>query len=536
VELKKIKNHFKVMKKFIMMLTASGIFAVQAMSQECDTLRNPFVSTALTPDKNYVLEGAVVIPDGEILTIHPGVTICAMEDAALIVATGGRIEANGNADSLITFTSIKAPGLRTPGDWRGIVILGKANNNYVNGGNDVLPIQRNGTRYGGNDPAIDSDNSGTLAYVSIEYAGQDYMDDNYKGALLLNSVGDATTIHHVQIIDPLNAGMHILGGKVDAHDIYIQNAPKDDVYIEYGYSGTLTEVLAIKNPSMQAIAADARGIYVSNHGFSPFNTPYTQPIIDAFTLIGPQQCDEDDNDLSTGIYFNNNARGLFKNGVVSGFNIAISILDIYSAENTFTGNNLGFEYVALGNNNSIIEEYSPWPLAACSSSGFDWLDQNACDNNMVTLTLELLDYDESICGNCSSTNPKIFKLGTLTTIPDRENDDLKVGVLQEEPVFTWVHTCPQATCCQASPQARILPIEAYPNPVQHTIKLQLPKQADATVKVQIIDMDTGRKVYQGVAATQHALEVDMAGYPMGNYTIQVYTSTAIYQATVHKGE
>jgi hypothetical protein len=524
------------MKKCIMMLTASVLFAVHAMSQQCDTLRGNLTSMTLTPSTNYVLEGVVVVPDGETLTIRPGVTICALPDAGLVIEKGGTIDAIGKADSFITFTSVKAPGLRMPGDWRGIVILGKANNNYIDGGHNLLPFNRGSvTYYGGDTPlSDDNDNSGSMAYVSIEFAGQNYTGDNYKGALLLNSVGSGTIMHHVQVLNPLNAGLTLLGGKVDAQDIYIHNAEKVDVYIEYGYRGTLTDVLAIKNPTMQTIATDAIGIYVSNHSGQVMNTPFTNPTIDAFTSIGPQQCDEDDNDNSVGIYFNNNARGVLKNGVVSGYNTGLYINDDESAKRT-KDPSLILNYISFINN-IIDNDHGSflWDFNfMCNVSMNDWLNNDICGSSeSIEKGNMSLNYHNTICGNYCNVAPT-FSLDN-SDIQFRESSSLKVGVLQEDPVFTWVQACPAATCCEASPQARILPLEAYPNPVQHTVTMVVPDVKDQQVKVQVIEMATGRIFHQQVQAKEAQLNIDMSKLPQGNYKIQMVTEQATYQTTIHK--
>src|SRR3546814_9904576 len=65
-----------------------------------------------TAENIYILDGRVVVSEGVTLTIEAG-TIIKAEDAdgsnasALIVARGGKLNANGTADKPIIFTSVK---------------------------------------------------------------------------------------------------------------------------------------------------------------------------------------------------------------------------------------------------------------------------------------------------------------------------------------------------------------------------------------------------------------------------------------------
>jgi hypothetical protein len=108
----------------------------------------------------------VYVKSGATLTIQPG-TIIKGDKATkgtLIVEPGAKIIADGTAQKPIVFTSAQAKGSRNSGDWGGIIVLGKATTNKA-----TPTIEgENTTTYGGSD---DADNSGTLRYVRIEFAG-----------------------------------------------------------------------------------------------------------------------------------------------------------------------------------------------------------------------------------------------------------------------------------------------------------------------------------------------------------------------------
>jgi hypothetical protein len=76
------------------------------------------------------------------------------------------------------------------GDWGGVVILGRGLNNL---GTDV-PVEGIGNsnprgRFGGTNNA---DNSGSLKYARIEYAGFQIAVDNELNGLTLGAVGSGT--------------------------------------------------------------------------------------------------------------------------------------------------------------------------------------------------------------------------------------------------------------------------------------------------------------------------------------------------------
>ena len=123
--------------------------------------------TTLTADRVWVLNGYVYIANNATITIEAGTKIISdiTNKGALCIERGAKINAVGTATNPIVFTSGKPAGSKIPGDWGGIIILGKAKTNRSS-----TPVIEGGIDrpYGGTD---DLDNSGNLKYVRIEYAG-----------------------------------------------------------------------------------------------------------------------------------------------------------------------------------------------------------------------------------------------------------------------------------------------------------------------------------------------------------------------------
>ncbi|MBA2745960.1 MAG: T9SS C-terminal target domain-containing protein, partial [Flavisolibacter sp.] len=117
----------------------------------------------------YTIKGYVYFAPGTKLSIPAGTILKSdvSQKGAVIIERGARIEALGTAAQPIIFTSGKPVGQRTRGDWGGIILLGNAPTNRPL---SPAPLIEGGVdrRYGG---TVANDNSGTMRYVRIEWAG-----------------------------------------------------------------------------------------------------------------------------------------------------------------------------------------------------------------------------------------------------------------------------------------------------------------------------------------------------------------------------
>jgi hypothetical protein len=158
----------------------------------------------LTAGTEYLLTTALIVPDGRILTIEPGAIIKATNGADVYVAVmqGGIIRAEGTASNPIVFTSnSKTPN---PGDWGGLIVLGKAPINSVAGGDATSTSEIGGLAYGGN---IADDNSGVIKYVRIEYSGGAADASSENNGFSFYGVGSGTTIDFIQAFEGKDDGI-----------------------------------------------------------------------------------------------------------------------------------------------------------------------------------------------------------------------------------------------------------------------------------------------------------------------------------------
>lgn len=244
------------------------------------------ITGARTWDKDtiYRLNSYVRVQDGGVLTIEAGTVIFGDTETkgTLIIQQGGMINAVGTAADPIVFTSEKDPGLRNPGDWGGVVICGKATNNISTGLSELEGGY--GAFHGGTD---DADNSGTMKYVQICYAGVPINPNQEVNSLTLGSVGSGTTIENIVCAYGLDDAFEWFGGKVNCKNLVAYRCFDDDFDVDNGYSGNVQYAFAVRGASF-ADQSGSNGFEVDNDGAGSSNTPFTSAIFSNVTIIGPK--------------------------------------------------------------------------------------------------------------------------------------------------------------------------------------------------------------------------------------------------------
>jgi len=258
-------------------------------------------STTWTADKIYHLNSFVRVGDdakrsggtnitGVTLTIEAGTIITGDRETkgALIVQRGNKIVAEGTANNPIVFTSERAPGQRQPGDWGGLVIVGRATNNQ---GANVELEGAYGAFHGVGDTPLtvpDEDNSGSLKYVRIEFAGIPINPNQEVNSLTMGSVGSGTVLDYVQTSYGLDDGFEWFGGKVNAKHLIVYRGLDDDFDVDFGYSGNVQWALGIRDNTL-ADQSGSNGFEVDNDASGTAATPFTSPVFSNVTIIGPKK-------------------------------------------------------------------------------------------------------------------------------------------------------------------------------------------------------------------------------------------------------
>jgi hypothetical protein len=255
---------------------------------------NILSNTTWTKNNVYLIQGTIYVDSLVTLTIEPGTVVRGDANtviSALVIQRGAKIIANGTPCNPIVFTSSKAIGARTKGDWGGIIIEGRGINNL---GTEV-PVEGIGAtnlraRHGGN---IANDNSGSLTYARIEYAGFMIAANNEMNSLTMGSVGSGTTIHHIQTSFGLDDAFEWFGGSVNCTHLVSYRNLDDDFDTDNGYNGTVQFALAVRDPQVADVPAvsTSEGWESDNNASAPFTLlPKTAPKFYNVTQIGAFRC------------------------------------------------------------------------------------------------------------------------------------------------------------------------------------------------------------------------------------------------------
>ncbi|WP_236262822.1 hypothetical protein [Aggregatimonas sangjinii] len=219
------------------------------------------LSGTITTDTNldanviYNLTGNLSVEPGAKLTIPAGTLIIAQADDAaasdiyIVVKKGAQIDVLGTASSPVVMTSSN----QSPGDWGGLVILGDATT--TEGVDAVAEV--GGFTYGGMN---DVDNSGTIGYMVISYAGAQINAESQFNGLTLYAVGSGTTIANVAILNGTDDGVEFFGGTVNATGFYLENNEDDAIDWTEGWNGTLTDAYVLHTNAGFSTAVEADGV------------------------------------------------------------------------------------------------------------------------------------------------------------------------------------------------------------------------------------------------------------------------------------
>ncbi|HAO48211.1 MAG TPA: cell shape-determining protein MreB [Runella sp.] len=253
------------------------------------------------------------------LTIEAGTTIIGdrASKATLIIQRGSKIIANGTADAPIVFTSERAAGQRESGDWGGLVICGRAVNNQSTGDKG---IQLEGSYKGWHGGSNDADNSGSLKYVRVEYAGVPINPNQEVNSFTLGSVGNGTTMEYLQASYGLDDSFEWFGGTVNGKYLVAYRGLDDDFDMDFGYRGNLQFIIGMRGATL-ADQSGSNGFEVDNDGQGTAAAPFTSATISNASLIGPKETNATSisPQFQNGMHLRRNNKLKIYNTVVTGY-------------------------------------------------------------------------------------------------------------------------------------------------------------------------------------------------------------------------
>lgn len=348
----------------------------------------------LTTNEKYLLRGQVFVGDGKTLTIEPGTIIFGEKRSkgTLIVTRGGKINANGTQERPVVFTSNQAPGDRDKGDWGGLVILGKATVNVSEPAAEGISPD---VYYGGNE---DNDNSGSLTFVRVEFAGIELTPNNETNGITFGGVGRGTKLENIQISYGGDDGLEWFGGTVNGKNLIVFATWDDCFDIDNAFSGSLQYGLAIRYGS-HADQSQSNGFEWDTAG-QDNNPVKTKTVVSNFTIIGPGI----DANSYSGNYFSavalrRNVAGSIFNSVFIGFPRALQFNHASAYDN----------YVGTGAKDGLIANN----IFHARSTEIELSSAAAADGRSVAATKTYLEANDNTisAGATTETSAAFTALG-----------------------------------------------------------------------------------------------------------------------------
>lgn len=215
-----------------------GVDCGGSCDTDCPVYINPIGGeiiwrTVLKTGTVYTITEPIIIRDQSILEIQAGVTIKVVPHigAHIAIAQGGQLNCNGSADAPIIFESLSDNP--SPGDWGGILAMGKASTNNPN----HQMTTAGSYLYGGIE---DYDYSLKLNFVKIKHAGEK-INQEVQAAVGLYGVGFQSQINQVEFAELRGAALKIVGGTPNLGKLYIHDAAAG-IHATDGWRGSVDEV------------------------------------------------------------------------------------------------------------------------------------------------------------------------------------------------------------------------------------------------------------------------------------------------------
>jgi len=269
-------------------LAASVVLTGAASAAEVLVTTNISTSTTWTANNVYNLQSQIYVLPGATLTIEAGTVLASTTNlgGSLAVCKGAQIFVNGTAANPVIMTSKADTATWTAGnphtgtyreganEWGNLTIMGSGYiSENVNGtatpnvatpnAANFAPMEGLVAQFPGDTKVLygggnDDDDSGSISYVSIRYAGKVVGLNNELNGLSMGGIGRNTEVHHVEILNNVDDGIEIWGGTVNLKYFSIWNVGDDSLDIDQGWRGKAQFGLIVQGHS--ANAAQGSGV------------------------------------------------------------------------------------------------------------------------------------------------------------------------------------------------------------------------------------------------------------------------------------
>ncbi|MEM0911286.1 MAG: hypothetical protein AAGJ37_09950 [Pseudomonadota bacterium] len=336
----------------------------------------------LTNDIVWALDGPVFVgndnADSVTLEIEEGTIIFGRSgNDYLVVSRGSQIDSQGSATAPVIMTSFNdvVGDEVQAGQWGGLVILGNAPATSCPQDNTPCAIQVEGVQegavFGGTD---DADDSGSIRYTVLKYAGFEIAPDNELNGVTFGGVGSATEVEYLQVHANADDGVEFFGGSVSIKYLVLTSIQDDSVDWDRGYRGNLQFVYVEQAPDN----SDAnRGIEGDGDGGD--GTDFSLPTIANMTIIGNNFDGEDD---SEGVLLRDQTGARIMNLLVTGPEFMGECLEM-DTDDTVQGNLTDGDITI---SNSVIACNEPFNFPDTAVDLNDWFVTQQTDNQLVAFS------------------------------------------------------------------------------------------------------------------------------------------------------
>ena len=456
----------------------------------------------ITADETWsgviLLDGWVYVDAGATLTIDPGTIIRGTSKSVLVIERGGMINAEGTSSEPIVFTSSQGAGLRSNSDWAGVVLCGYGVNNL--GGGEGVAEGGIGSVYGGSD---NTDNSGIMKYVRIEFPGYEVATGSEVNGLTLCSVGSGTTLEYIQVSNSGDDGYEWFGGAVNAKYLISYRTEDDDFDTDNGFVGMIQYGIAARDSSI--VDTDtANGFESDNDAAGSSNDPKTNAVFSNMTMVGPSENNTTPPVLRTnhnegsGARIRRNSRLQVYNTLFLGFGRGIRI---ESEKGWLAAQNdtLTVQYSILA---GIRNDKFKTDVAAGAAAVEAWFTAGARHNSIVELGTDAM-----------ITDP--FNYDARNFQPEAGSPVLNASYWFEGTGLKVISAGSETLYC-------------YPNPFNGVAYIDVVISTETNLRASVYDINGKliRELYNGVVVPGvKTLEFDASGLPEGIYIGKVVTGS-----------
>ncbi len=549
------------MKRFLPLAAlAVALFATSAYSALPEKVVGPgYLAPPRTPycqafdrvfsaDTVYVLTGLYYVEAGHTLTIEPGTIIKGdkASSGTLIITRDAQLFAEGTQQKPIVFTSYQAPGNRAPGDWGGIVLLGRAPVNKVDplieGGLVGGSCTGGAGTYGGNDP---HDSSGIIRYVRVEFAGYRFQQDNEINGMTYGGVGDGTIVDHVQVSYSNDDANEWFGGTVNCKYMVDYGTTDDQFDTDFGFRGSVQFGFAYRDPDISDPTGQSNGFESDNDGSSTStDQPYTKATMCNMTLVGPEHTNADVGgwigSFEYSAVLRRSTQESIYNSVIMGYPWGMSVRDAttqgWASADSLQCRNLTVQASAHPTGSSSIHDHTAWSgveswfaTGSYNNSTIDGNPSGVMLNDLSSLTAPdpRPKAASPLVGTADYSNPRLA--GFVVTNYRGAFPPVTDATLNELWTYYWTNFDPQNTVYSdglptgvgdVAPSYNAHLGQNYPNPFnpQTSIDFVVPTAGHVSIEVYDARGAKVRSLVDGVVtAGKHTINFNADGLASGVY-------------------